>query len=81
MSAQDVFVQLFTRLFAHYQESLNPAARSSNAVNCESGEAAPPAERDRLIAAGRLALMELESEEDTRDRRWYAQPGQAEWGC
>ncbi len=41
----------------------------------------PEIERERMVAAARLALLELESNQRNDSRRWYARPGQAEWGC
>jgi hypothetical protein len=35
------------------------------------------------VAAARLALLELESmtTEPKKSRQYFAQPGEAEWGC
>jgi len=40
-------------------------------------------ERHRLMAAARLAILELETNARTEDdtRRYFAKPGEAEWGC
>ena len=81
MSTQDVFVQQFAKLFVHYQESLGSADESAIPTSQESWQDAPLPERERTIAAARLALMELESKAADDSRRWYARPGQAEWGC
>lgn len=36
-----------------------------------------------MVAAARLALLELGSIEGERDnnKRYFAKPGEAEWGC
>jgi len=36
-----------------------------------------------MVAAARLALLELDSIGDEREdsRRYFAKPGEAEWGC
>ena len=36
-----------------------------------------------MVAAARLALLELSSTAKEREdsRRYFAKPGQAEWGC
>jgi hypothetical protein len=36
-----------------------------------------------MIAAARLALIELEATDQKREdsRKYFAKPGEAEWGC
>jgi hypothetical protein len=42
----------------------------------------PQQEKSRLISAARLALLERESmTRDDAKREYFAQPGEAEWGC
>jgi len=78
MSTQQVFVQQFARLFQHYSESPSPEAEKENAM----WYSLPPDERDRLVAAARLAILELETNSQMEDSRCYfAKPGEAEWGC
>jgi len=45
--------------------------------------AIPAEERNRMVAAARLALLELETTGRMEDdsRRYFAKPGEAEWGC
>ena len=79
MSTQEVFVQQFARLFHHYRDALSPEAEQKSA----SWNSVPPDERHRLVAAARLALLELENDARMEDdsRRYFAKPGEAEWGC
>ena len=78
MSTQEVFVQQFARLFQHYREALSPEAEKENA----SWNSVPAEERDRLVAAARLAILELDANSQMEDsRRYFAKPGEAEWGC
>jgi hypothetical protein len=79
MSTQEVFVQQFARLFQHYREALSPEAEQESATS----HATPPDERRRLVAAARLAILELETNGRLEDdsRRYFAKPGEAEWGC
>jgi hypothetical protein len=78
MSTQEVFVQQFARLFQHYSETLSPAAAKENAT----WNSLPPEERDRLVAAARLAILELDANSQMEhSRRYFAKPGEAEWGC
>jgi hypothetical protein len=79
MSTQEVFVQQFAGLFDHYRACLPPETEQENA----SWNSVPPDERNRLVAAARLAILELETNAPIQDnsRRYFAKPGEAEWGC
>jgi hypothetical protein len=79
MSTQEVFVQQFARLFQHYREALSPEAEQESTTL----PAIAPDERRRLVAAARLALLELETNGrmEADSRRYFAKPGEAEWGC
>ena len=79
MSTQEVFVQQFERLFHHYREALSLEAEQESA----SWDSVPLDERNRLVAAARLAILELDSSAGMQNdsRRYFAKPGEAEWGC
>ena len=79
MSTQEQFVQQFTKLFHHYTEALSPAGQHEHAPENSSATR----ESDRLVAAARLAILELEANGHVQEssRRYYAKPGEAEWGC
>jgi hypothetical protein len=79
MSTQEVFVQQFARLFGHYNEALSAEAEQESA----SWSSVPRDERNRLVAAARLAILELETNARMQEnsRRYFAKPGEAEWGC
>jgi len=79
MSTQEAFVQQFARLFHHYREALSPEAEQESAT----WSSIPCDERDRLVAAARLAILELETNARVADdsRKYFARPGEAEWGC
>jgi hypothetical protein len=80
MSMEEVFVQQFARLFVHYRDALTLDTPTDNQIS-EWNEL-PGAERERMVAAARLALIEIESADITDDSRdYYAKPGEAEWGC
>jgi hypothetical protein len=83
MSTQEVFVQQFARLFDHYQEALSPERELAAEAQSPSWNTIPPSERNRMVAAARLALLEIETTSRMEDdsRRYYAKPGEAEWGC
>jgi hypothetical protein len=83
MSTHEVFVQQFTRLFEHYEDALSPEAAGGKQDQPASWNLLPAGERNRLVAAARLAILELESSAGPQDdsRKYYAKPGEAEWGC
>ena len=83
MSAQEVFVQQFARLFHHYDEALDSSANLTAEVCRTSWNGVPFEERSRLVGAARLALLELETDSELEGdaRRYFAKPGEAEWGC
>ena len=78
MSTQEVFVQQFARLFQHYSEALSPQAEKE----IITWSSVPSEERDRLVAAARLAILELDTNSRMdHSRPHFAKPGEAEWGC
>lgn len=79
MPTQEVFIQQFARLFHHYREALSPEAEQASAPR----NSIPSDEGHRLVAAARLAILELETNARMKDdsRRFFAKPGEAEWGC
>ena len=83
MSTEEVFVQQFARLFGHYHDVLTQEPSPASERRSLEWTELPSAERERMVAAARLALVEIESSSatDNGSRRYYAQPGEAEWGC
>ena len=78
MSTREVFVQQFARLFQHYSEALSSEAEKQNAT----WRSVPSEDRHRLVAAAGLAILELDSNWQMEDlRRYFAEPGEAKWGC
>ncbi len=86
MSIQEVSPEQLAQLFHHYHQALAPdfgcAPNSS-----ESWDQVSLPEKSRLVAAARLAILEVAATspeaEDHRhyfDRRYFAKPGEAEWG-
>jgi len=80
MSIQEVFVQQFTKLFQHYSSALS-STDEETAIARSGGELGD--ESNRLVAAARLAILELEANASLQanDKRYFATPGEAEWGC
>ena len=79
MSTQEQFVQQFTRLFEHYTHALasDPQQESKSTPQTSS------ANDHHLVAAARLAILELETNAkmERKVRKYFAKPGEAEWGC
>jgi hypothetical protein len=82
MSTQEVFVLQFAKLFHHYREALSPQSEPVE-EQLDTWNTIPFEERNRMVAAARLALLELETTGRVEEhwRRYFAKPGQAEWGC
>ncbi len=81
MSIQEVSAERFAQLFHHYHQALvdESAARTRT---CDAWAEVPPTEKSRLIAAARMALLEVElMPSERQSRRYFAKPGEAEWGC
>ena len=80
MSTEEIFLQRFAKLFVHYRDALTLDTKGDRGRQLERLNEAPPAERDRMIAAARLALLEIETNARTDDKslRTNAKPERAE---
>jgi hypothetical protein len=83
-SIQDVSAEELAKLFHHYRGAL------AHDFECEGEQQAnsswdrtPQGERKLMVAAARLALLELAAEQaqEQADRPYFAKPGEADWGC
>lgn len=84
ISIQDVSAEQLAKLFHHYHQALAHApAPGKGSEDCRSWEEVSPEEKRRLLAAVRLALWDLADEDSHANdsRRYFAKPGEAEWGC
>jgi hypothetical protein len=83
MSIQEVSAEQLAELLHHYHQALGPDFSCEGEANPQSWEQVPQPDRNRLVAAARLALLELASKaaDQENSRRYFAKPGQAEWGC
>jgi len=75
MTIQEVSAEQFAQLFYHYHQALGDNAE------IDSWENLPSREKDRIVSATRLALGETATGSEKSDRRYFAKPGEAEWGC
>jgi hypothetical protein len=82
MSTEEVFVQQFAKLFVHYRNALTLDAGGEYGRELQRLNETPAVEVDRMVSAARLALLEIENSARERDdaRRYYAKPGEVEWG-
>jgi len=80
MSIEAVAPEQLAELLHQYHRALAPDFHSTDEGDAETWEQLPLQEKSRLIAAARLALLELATEQKDK-RRYFAKPGEAEWGC
>ena len=84
MSIQEVSPEQLAQLFHHYHQALTADSIGSSDAQSESWEQVPQQERRRLVSAARLTLLELSAtptKKEEASRRYFAKPGEAEWGC
>jgi hypothetical protein len=83
MRIHEVAPERLAELFHHYHQALAPEMLGNRSEARSAWREVPPQEKSRLVAAARLALLELESMTNDRakSRQYFAQPGEAEWGC
>jgi hypothetical protein len=83
MWTHEVAPERLAELFHHYHHALTPDISGKGSEGHGSWKEVSPQVKSRLVAAARLALLELESmaSERAESRQYFAQPGEAEWGC
>lgn len=81
MSIQEVSPERFAQLCHRYRQSLAEAAGSTNSSMSTGWDEIPVQEKSHLVAATRLAFDELLAIEKRGNKRYFAEPGRAEWGC
>lgn len=82
-SIEDVSAEELARLFHHYRGALAHDFDCSSSAAEDVWERTPQQERKLMIAAARLALLELATTPSTDHgrRNYFSAPGEAEWGC
>lgn len=80
---QDVSAEQLAKVFHHYREALGRDCDGHGMKEETSWDRTPQNERKRMVAAARLALLELATTpaQPRPARKYYARPGEAEWGC
>jgi hypothetical protein len=82
MWINEVAPERLAELFHHYQQALTPGVSGKGTETGAEWKEVPQQEKNRLVTAARLALLELEAMTNRRQsRQYFAQPGEAEWGC
>jgi hypothetical protein len=83
ISLQEVSAEQLAELFHHYHQALAADFNYPGKANPETWDQMPAREKARLVAAARLALLEFGRNGQGRidNRRYFAKPGEAEWGC
>jgi len=83
MWINEVAPERLAELFHNYHQALTPEASGKGSEARSSWTEVPQQEKSRLVSAARLTLLELESMTTNRakSRPYFAQPGEAEWGC
>lgn len=81
---QEVSAEQLARLFHHYHQALaHDCDAQEDERNAASWDTTSQSERKRMVAAARLALLELSTTpaSSVPARKYYAKPGEADWGC
>jgi hypothetical protein len=83
MGINEVAPERLAEIFHHYQQALTPEISGKGSEGRAEWKEVPQQQKSRLVAAARLALLELESltNDHAGSRQYFAQPGEAEWGC
>jgi hypothetical protein len=83
MWINEVAPERLAELFHHYHQALTPEISGKGSEGRGSWREVPQQEKSRMVSAARLALLELESmtRDKAESREYFAQPGEAEWGC
>jgi hypothetical protein len=83
-SIKDVSAEELAKLFHHYRGALAHDFGADGNGEVESNwERTPQNERKLMVAAARLALLELAAAPAPANsgRKYFAPAGEAEWGC
>jgi len=79
---QDVSPEQLAQLIYHYRAALADDSKPDT-DDGRYWEHASHEDRKVMVAAARLTLLELSTtpEPSRLNRKYYAEPGEAEWGC
>lgn len=82
-SIEDVSAEQLAKLFHQYRGALAHEFGGQGGEEGSSWDRAPLQERKLMVAAARLALLELAAApaQPAASRKYFAKPGEADWGC
>ena len=83
-SIEDVSAEQLAKLFHHYRGALaHDFGGEAGDEGASSWDRTPQQERKLMVAAARLALLELATvpAQAGPSRKYFAKPGEADWGC
>lgn len=82
-SIQDVSAEELAKLFHHYRGALAHDFDCANSEVAAVWDRTPQEERKLMVAAARLALLELATTpaQEKENRPYFAKHGEADWGC
>jgi len=80
MRIKEVAPERLAEFFHHYHRALEVFGKGTENG---SGKEAAKTEKDRVVTAAHLMLLELDSAHNhsAKSRQYFAEPGEAEWGC
>jgi hypothetical protein len=80
MWIEEVAPERLAEFFHHYHQALEAFGKGSESGSWK--EMTNP-EKNRMVAAAYLILLGLDStrNESAKSRPYFAEPGEAEWGC
>lgn len=80
---EEVNAEQLARLFHHYKEALAHDCAPEKDQDSTDWDRTPQSERKLMVAAARLTLLELSTvaEPQPPSRKYFAKPGEANWGC
>lgn len=83
MWIHEIAPERLAELFHNYQKAMMPEISGKGSEAGSTWEEMPLPDTNRLVAVARLTLLELGSTEtkENSSRQYFAQPGEAEWGC
>ena len=81
MWLHEISAEELAELFHHYHQALREDFGCKADPASESWNDLPQQEKNRAVAAARLTLLEIASTRQEADRKYFAKPGEAEWGC
>jgi len=81
MSIEEVTPEKLAQAFHAFHQTLSTELNYGSERSADNWEELPEERKTQIVATARLVLHGLESNELESRRRYFAKPGEAEWGC